>query len=178
MLPRKLNEDCELKLSVPDFAEELFKLTDENRAYLRRWLPWLDNITEPAHSRAFIQSQQKAFKKGKSLTICIFYKGKIAGVIGFNEIDPSRKTGQIGYWLGEKFTGKGIMTMAVEALIEIGQDHFDLECFEIRCATGNSQSRAIPERLGFKHQCTIERAERVYDQCFDHEVYVKRLTAE
>ncbi|MEM8867029.1 MAG: GNAT family N-acetyltransferase [Verrucomicrobiota bacterium] len=173
MQPRPLTETCELRLTQPEFAEELFRLTDANRGYLRRWLPWPDHIKEVAHTEAFIRSQLDAYAKGESVHFCIFEKGMIIGVIAYNEIERATLTGQIGYWLGEACRGKGYMTMAVQALMEIGAEAFGLERFEIRCATDNQQSRAIPERLGFRHQCTIQRAEQVNEQWFDHMVYVK-----
>jgi ribosomal-protein-serine acetyltransferase len=63
------------------------------------------------------------------------------------------------------------MTTVVRDLIEIGRRHYSLQKIDIRCATGNAKSRAIPERLGFSHEGTLRRAERVYDQWLDHEVY-------
>jgi hypothetical protein len=95
----------------------------------------------------------------------------MAGVAGFNSLDRTNGIGYIGYWLGEEFTGKGIMTTVVRDLIEIGRSYYALQKVDIRCATRNSRSRAIPERLGFSHEGTLRRAERVYDQWLDHEVY-------
>ena len=34
---------------------------DANRAYLRRWLPWLDQNTKPEHTAAFIQASLRQF---------------------------------------------------------------------------------------------------------------------
>jgi hypothetical protein len=38
-----LSEDTWLELFNTESASILFELTDRNRSYLRKWLPWLDN---------------------------------------------------------------------------------------------------------------------------------------
>jgi ribosomal-protein-serine acetyltransferase len=48
---------------------------------------------------------------------------------------------------------------------------YSLNRFDIRCAVENNRSRAIPERLGFKNEGIIRRAEKVYKQYLDHVVY-------
>jgi len=42
---------------------------------------------------------------------------------------------------------------------------------EIRAATGNRRSRAIPERLGFAAEGTLRAAERLGERRLDHVVY-------
>ncbi len=107
----------------------------------------------------------------RAFHVTIFHNGPIAGVAGFNSLDKTNGIGYIGYWLGEEFTGKGIMTNVVRDLIKLGVEFCDLQKIDIRCASGNLRSRAIPERLGFSHEGTLRRAERVYSEWKDHEVY-------
>ena len=175
MFTRILTEKVKISLSVPNFAEELFALTDRNRSFLRLWLPWLDETMTPSDTRRFLELQLHRFAKGESLHVTIFYEDAIAGVAGFNSIDQVNGIGYIGYWLGEEFNGKGIMTTVVRELVAIGRDFYSLQKIDIRCATGNARSRAIPERLGFSHEGTLRRAERVYEQWYDHEVYALLL---
>jgi ribosomal-protein-serine acetyltransferase len=171
MFSRILSDSLRISLSIPQYAEELFELTDRNRQYLRQWLPWLDDMRAEEDTKKFLALQLLRFARGESLHTTIFSKGAIAGVAGFNSIDRTNGIGSIGYWLGEEFTGQGIMTAVVRDLVEIGRSYHSLQKIEIRCATGNSRSRAIPERLGFSHEGTLRRAERLYDQWLDHEVY-------
>ncbi len=171
MFSRVLTDSLCISLSIPQYADELFVLTDRNRLFLRRWLPWLDCTMTPEDTRRFLDLQVQRFARGESLHVTIFSDGSIAGVAGFNSFDRTNGIGYIGYWLGEEFTGKGIMTTVVRDLIGVGRRFYSLQKVDIRCATGNSRSRAIPERLGFSHEGTLCRAERVYDQWFDHEVY-------
>jgi ribosomal-protein-serine acetyltransferase len=171
MFSRVLTDSLRISLSIPQYAEELFALTDRNRLFLRQWLPWLDYTCTADDTRKFLEQQIQRFSRGESLHVTIFSDGVIAGVAGFNSLDRTNGIGYIGYWLGEEFTGKGIMTSVVRDLVEVGASYYSLQKIDIRCATGNSRSRAIPERLGFSHEGTLRRAERVYDQRLDHEVY-------
>lgn len=171
MFTRKLTDSIEIRFSIPQFAEELFTLTDCNRVFLKQWLPWLDAIQTVDDTRSFLTTQVEQFSRGESLHVTIFHNGTIAGVAGFNSLDKANGIGYIGYWLGEEFTGKGIMTNVVRDLIKLGVEFYDLQKIDIRCASGNLRSRAIPERLGFSHEGTLRRAERVYSEWKDHEVY-------
>ncbi|RYD18476.1 MAG: GNAT family N-acetyltransferase [Verrucomicrobiaceae bacterium] len=171
MFSRQLTDQTSISLSVPQFAEELFDLTDRNRLFLRKWLPWLDRVRTVEDTRSFLDRQLQRFAKGESLHVTIFHEGKVAGVAGFNSIDHDTRIGYIGYWLGEEFNGRGIMTAVVRDLIVIGRDYHSLQKVDIRCATGNARSRAIPGRLGFSHEGTLRRAERVNDDWYDHDVY-------
>jgi len=171
MFSRILTVRIRVSLSIPEFADELFALTDRNRAYLRRWLPWLDDTTKVEHTRTFLVCQLQRFARGEALPVTVFHDGAIAGVAGFHSLDRISRIGYVGYWLGEDFNGSGIMTTVVKDLIEVGREFFGLQKVDIRCATGNHRSRAIPERLGFVHEGTLRRAEKVYDKWFDHEVY-------
>jgi ribosomal-protein-serine acetyltransferase len=175
MHARKINKEIEIKLSVSEYADELFALTDTNRQFLKQWLPWLDSVTQLKDTKIFIQSQLEQFAKNEAIHYTIFDCGEMVGVAGFNKIDHTNGIGHLGYWLAEPFNGKGTMTQVVEALIALATDELNLQRIEIRCATENYRSRAIPERLGFMHEGTIRRAEKIYDKWLDHEIYGRLL---
>jgi ribosomal-protein-serine acetyltransferase len=50
-------------------------------------------------------------------------------------------------------------------------DQYHLNKVEILCATGNTRSRAIPERLGFTQEGIIRQGERFHDHYNDLVVY-------
>ena len=164
MFFRQIDNDIALSLSIPQYAEELFELTDRNREFLQQWLPWLDRIKAASDTKDFIEAQLLRFQQGEALHVIIFYQRKIAGVVGYNEIDRANSIGHLGYWLAREYNGKGIMTKSVRELIEIGFDYYNLNRIDIRCAIANSRSRAIPERLGFKNEGVIRQAEKLSDK--------------
>ena len=171
MFFQQVSNEIELSLSIPQYAEELFELTDTNRIFLQQWLPWLDRVRKASDTKDFIETQLLKFQQGKALHVTIFYQGKIAGVVGYNEIDRANCIGHLGYWLAREYNGKGIMTQSVREVIKIGFDYYTLNRIDIRCATANHRSRAIPERLGFKHEGIIRQAEKLSDRYVDHVVY-------
>ncbi len=68
MFTRKLTDSIEIRFSIPQFAEELFALTDRNRAFLKQWLPWLDAIQTVDDTRSFLTTQVDQFSRGESLS--------------------------------------------------------------------------------------------------------------
>ena len=159
MFFRHVDENIKLSLSIPCYAEKLFALIHRNREFLGRWLPWVDDAASAFDTRVFIEDQLLRFQRGEALHVTIFHKGDIAGVLGYNRIDRAGGTGHIGYWLGEEYNGKGIMTASVRDLIGLGFRYYSLKRLEIRCAVGNVKSRAIAERLGFRQEEPLSGAE-------------------
>ena len=171
MFHRKLDDSSELKTPDPADAAELFALIDNNRARLREWLPWLDFNKTAEDSSKFIKSniQNEADKKG--ITALIWHKGKIAGVASQHLIDWSNKKVSLGYWIGEAFEGKGLITRATEALTDHSIREDKLNRVELRIATGNNKSWAVAERLGFQFEGVARSSEWLYDHFVDHKVY-------
>jgi ribosomal-protein-serine acetyltransferase len=171
MFYRHVGDELQLAIILPHYAEALYALVDRNRAYLREWLPWLDNTTQPKDVQEFIKSALIQMADGRGLACLILFHDTIVGVVSYNPIDASTRTGQIGYWLDRDHSGQGIMTKCVATLIEIGFDELGLSKVEIRCALGNTKSRSIPERLGLKEEGVIRHAENLYGRYVDHAVY-------
>jgi ribosomal-protein-serine acetyltransferase len=173
MFSFRVGDSHELRLLRTSDTDELFILTDANRAYLRTWLPWLDKTTSSTHTRDFIQSTLQQFADNQGFVAAICYEHSIVGVIGYNQIDWHNRIGYIGYWLAEAYKGKGIMTVSCRAIVDYGFGTLALNRLVIACASENKRSRAIPERLGFTHESTARDAEWLYDHFVDHEIYVQ-----
>lgn len=171
MFIHTIDEDLSLKLIELRDGENIFELTNQSRKYLRKWLPWLDITTKLEDTKEFINMSLRGFAENKSMNTVILYKGKIVGVAGFNEINWSNNTAYIGYWLGEEFQGKGMITKVAKALTDYAFTELHLNKVEIRAAVGNMKSRGIPERLGFVNEGCIRQAEWLYDHYVDHVVY-------
>ena len=141
-------------LTEPDSAV-LFALVEDNRSYLKRWLPWVDDNTEEAHTLAFIESTLDEHERGEALHMGIWQEGRLCGVVGFNSLKAGHE-GEIGYWLDQSLQGSGVMTKACGALVDYGFREVELRRVIILCDPKNVRSRRIAERLGFQ----VESANR------------------
>lgn len=63
------------------------------------------------------------------------------------------------------------MTNACKAIVDYCFDELNLIRIEIRVATQNNKSLAIPDRLGFKKEGCLEKAEFLHDRFVDHYIY-------
>lgn len=171
MFQLQVSDHLELRQRHPEDAAEIFALTDSNREHLRRWLPWLDHCRTVADTLANIQSSLHQVSEGNGLGLTVRCDGKIVGLLSFNYIDKFNHVGQLGYWLGSEFQGRGLMTQACAALVNYGFDKFGMNRQTISAATGNFRSRAVAERLGFKLEGIAREAEWLYGRPVDHALY-------
>jgi len=167
----RIDDRSELELLNQSHAEELFELLDINREYLREWLPWLDNNRHFQNTIDFIKISQGQYENNETVQFVLVHRGELRGVVGFHKIDWLNRSTSIGYWLGESYQGKGLITKACSKVLEYSFGRMGLNRIEIRCATENLKSRAIPERLGFKDEGIIRDAEWLYDHYVDHIIY-------
>ena len=170
---QRVDGDPELELGLYEqrHADELFSVVDANRAYLRCWLPWLDDVRGVDDQRAFIRRGADRFARNDGFEAGIWHRGRIVGGVGFHYVNwPNRKT-EMGYWLAESAQGRGIMTRCCRALVDHAFGGWNLNRVVIFCATENHRSRAVPERLGFTHEGTYRQAEWLYDHFVDLEAY-------
>lgn len=166
----RLDERTHLRLLEESDADELYVVTDANRDYLARWMPWAAKQT-PEGTLEFIRSTRRQFADSKGLTSAIVEDGRIVGTLGLNDIDAANSSAEIGYWIAEEVQGRGIVTRSVAAVVEHAFGRLKLNRLEIHAGVGNERSRAVPQRLGFTQEGVLRQAERVGDRFVDHVVY-------
>jgi len=167
MFSRRIDEELELRPVDERHAEELTALVRRDLGHLRPWMPWATERYSVEDAREFIRRQMRQYAEDMGFATLIFFRGRVAGSIGYNNIDWSNRKTDIGYWLGADFQGRGLMTRSCRALVEHAFRELRLNRVEIYCAVENVRSRRIPERLGFTQEGTHRQAEWVHDHFKD-----------
>ncbi len=166
-----LNANLRLELLAPRHAQELFDAVDENREYLRPWMPWIASTRTVADVEAFIAGTREQIAANSGFQTAIRAGEDIVGTIGMHKMDWQNKSTSLGYWLAQKAQGQGIITKACTAYVTHAFAELGLHRVEIRCATGNTKSRGVPKRLGFTEEGIFRQAECVDGKFVDHVVY-------
>ena len=83
----EVDDHIELLPPVPEYAKPLYEILNSQRTYLGHWLPWAKNTKGTSDLRKFLNESMLFNTGGQRFTTFIFYKGEIAGSIGFVRID-------------------------------------------------------------------------------------------
>ncbi len=169
----RVDEELELKLVTPDDAPRIFSLTDRDREYLREWLPWVDDTRSVVDTEGFVRRALDQMDRGEGFHAAIEYRGELAGIIGHVYLNARDRRTELGYWLGQRFQGRGIMTRACRRLVDNAFDSMGMNRVEIRTYVDNRKSRAIPERLGFVREALLREAVRDHRGYRDVVMYAK-----
>ena len=163
-----INESIYLKLLQPQDAETLVSALKENQQHIKEWLIWAVNLPSvEVYEKDIIPSWLQKFANNNGFEAAIFVNDEIAGMIGLHYIDWNNKTTEMGYWLSEKFQGKGVMTKTVEKLANYCFDELQLNRITIRAVDENMKSRAIPIRLGFVEEGITREAQLLHGKYRD-----------
>jgi ribosomal-protein-serine acetyltransferase len=166
----KISDSAYIRHYTPTDKENLFSLVNSNREHLDTFLAWPKFTKTSEDSLSFINS---TLKDGinKCLVWGIFEDETLCGTVGFNSYSTQNKTVEIGYWIGSRFQGRGLMTNAVKALLNIAFTRYNCNRVSIQCSTLNKSSANIPKRLGFTFEGVLRQIEVVGENVYDHNIY-------
>jgi len=104
------------------------------------------------------------------ITRAIVVDGEAVGSVGiFIKDDVYRKSGELGYWLGEEYWGKGIMSAAVRQICKEAFAQFDIVRIFAEPYSHNTGSRRVLEKTGFTLEGVMKNSvckhEKIYDSC-------------
>ncbi|MCT4545451.1 MAG: GNAT family N-acetyltransferase [Vallitalea sp.] len=172
MFEYKVNKDISLRLSNVQDSEEVFRVIDDSREHLRKWLSWVDLVKSVKDCKYSAYKAMHQYASNNGFQCNVIYKGKIVGKLGLHGIEWSEKSTSIGYWLAEEYQGRGIMTTCCKSLLDIIFNRLKLNVVYIYVAEENKKSRAIPERLHFQQKGINKNAQMLSGQFIDHIRYV------
>ena len=66
--------------------------------------------------------------------------------------------GEIGYWIGVPYWGQGLIPEAVREMMRHGFEDLNLEKLWCGYFDGNTKSKRVQEKCGFRYHHTIENA--------------------
>ena len=130
-----------------DDLDALFGAVTESLDHLRPWMPWA-GTTAGRRRRNTWPGRTKHWDEGTEYNYAITTAGALAGSIGLMaRIGPGGL--EIGYWVHQAYTRRGLATTAAAALVEQafrlpGVNRVEIVHDELNVASGG-----VPRKLGF-----------------------------
>ncbi|QVQ51340.1 GNAT family N-acetyltransferase [Spiractinospora alimapuensis] len=147
-----------------------------NMEWLRPWEPTLpEPPLEPAHLSpyvAMIRAVRAEARRGMAMPWAITYEDVFAGQLTVGAITwGSARNAQIGYWIDERFAGKGATPTAVALAVDHCFFTTGLHRVEANVRPENGPSRRVAEKLGFREEGIRRRQLHIDGAWRDHICY-------
>jgi len=141
----------------------------DNRSWLRRW-----EATNPVGPMSFdvrgsIRNLLSHAREGFGLPFMIEHDGQLAGQLNVSSIAyGSLSSATIGYWVSERFAGKGVTPTAVALATDHAFFTMGLHRMEICIRPENDPSLRVVEKLGFRYEGLRRRYIHINGDWRDH----------
>ena len=163
-------EGCLIRSLREEDAASLAQYANNRRIWrnLRDLFPHPYSVADAQQFIARIHSQPR------ETVFAIEVDSQAVGSIGVRlKEDIERVTGELGYWLGEPFWGRGLMTGAVRAFTEYALRAFDLQRLEAWVYEWNPASARVLEKAGYTLEGTLRRSAIKDGQVIDRHLYAR-----
>ncbi len=113
-------------------------------------------------------------KLNKKTIFAIIIDNKAVGCIAF-ELGKGiyEKSATIGYWLGEKYWGGGIITSALKIVTDYAFDKFNIERIEAKVFEWNPASVRVLEKAGYSYESRFKKKVLKDGKLIDESLYVR-----
>ncbi|MDT8860295.1 GNAT family N-acetyltransferase [Alkalihalobacillus sp. MEB130] len=133
------------------------------------------NIPHPypeGSSIQFIESILSAERNNNIIMFGITEKelNLLIGLINLN-LSKSYNRGELAYWVGKQYWGRGYGTEATKALLEYGFNYLNLNKIFAASFTSNPGSWRILEKVGLKYEGTLRQHVARFGQFYDLAYY-------
>lgn len=139
--------DYELALQrvVASDSSEIYHMVNDDRDFLSRTLEWAKDYSRTRADEEFRHIDLDA-QAGRRAPYKVIYQGKPVGFVNLHSRIDDRA--QLGYWLKNTATGKGLMTRATQGMRDYGFSQWGLDRIDLHIKPSNRKSLAVAERLG------------------------------
>jgi ribosomal-protein-alanine N-acetyltransferase len=146
-------ERCTIRLWRLDDGESLAKHANNRKV----WLALRDLFPHPYTIQDAQEFLQRAISEQPTTNFCLEVNGVAGGGIGTRlGQDVHRQTAELGYWLGENFWGRGIMTEVVAVFTDFCFNNFPLRRIYAERFANNPASARVLEKAGFVFEARLK----------------------
>lgn len=174
---RRIRTGPNVHLRYPDISDykEWSILRATSEAFLRPWEPaWPSDDLEKSAFRGRLRRYHQEITAGTGYPffICDNRTDALLGGITLGNVRRGvSQSGQIGYWVGQRYTGKGIMSEAVGLVCSHAFDTLGLHRLEAACIPDNQRSIRILEKAGFEREGYLRSYLKINGAWRDHVLF-------
>ncbi|UCF38063.1 MAG: GNAT family N-acetyltransferase [Acidobacteriota bacterium] len=130
-----------------------------------RWTTRIPHPYPQGGAVRFIRKAQRDWRNGHAFILGIVLKeeGQLAGIISLSGISHRHGCAELGFWLGQRYWGQGLMTEAARGILQLGFETLQLNRIYASAFEQNHASRRVLEKCGFQVEGILREAVFRYD---------------
>lgn len=131
---------------------------------------WLVSLPRPygvEHARAYLEDCRELSARRGGWTWCITDDDECQGALSLEGLGGYARRLEIGYWAHPDARGRGLVADAVRAVTAWVEQERLADSVIIRCAAGNTASRRVAERAGYRENGIQPASEPLGDGTLD-----------
>lgn len=171
--------DKRVYLRLPQMSDHAAwaELRRSSREFLQPWEPrWHSNDLGRFAYRERVRRYQQDLRRGQALPYFIFNHASDAmmGGITIGQIRRGvSQSGQIGYWMGERYAGKGYMSEALNLVVHHAFTRCGLHRLEAACIPENERSIRLLTSCGFEQEGLLKAYLKINGTWRDHLLFAR-----
>jgi len=124
------------------------------------------------HAQEWFAIQPDQIENGTEYPLAIVSKEvyEIIGTITLR-IDKTNHKGELGYWIGREFWGRGFATESINSLIEYGFNYLNLNKIWAAVVASNMSSSRVLERNGLQQEGVLRKDRLLHNEYVDIHVF-------
>lgn len=136
------------------------------------WRNLRDLMPHPYAESDALEFIERTLSQPRPTSFAIEVNGAAVGVIGLGLRDNVERVGAaLGYWLGEAYWGRGIVSEAIPAFTRWALEEFNLCRIHAVVFQGNPASARVLEKSGYQLEGTMRRSAIKDGQIIDRHLY-------
>ncbi|MEW2012386.1 MULTISPECIES: GNAT family N-acetyltransferase [Microbacterium] len=158
-----------IRLVRPRDAKTLQTELVQNRSWLRQWEATSPDGPISLDMRSGVRRLLQQYRDGTGVPYVMEYDGEVAGQLNVWGIARgSLSSATIGYWVSERFAGKGITPTSVALATDVCFEDLRLHRMEICIRPENAKSLRVVQKLGFRYEGLRRRYIHIDGEWRDH----------
>jgi RimJ/RimL family protein N-acetyltransferase len=149
------------------YYRQLFELIQRNKPRLTHSFPKLLSATETVEETwEYVQQKTFDWNRNKAFCFMIFQKedAQLIGHFNIKDIDWKTRRCELAYFIDEAFNSKGLITEAMQRLLQTCFFELKMNHVFVRIVTSNAASQKVAEKVGLKYEGAFFQDYITYDK--------------
>lgn len=159
-----------LQMIDDTYADQVLAFAVRNKTYLEEWEPLrTEDFYTSSVQQELLRDEAAKNQEGSLCKFWLFLDGRIIGAVALSNIVRGVfQSCHLGYKIDELQQGKGLMTEAVEAVVNHAFHEIRLHRIEANIMPRNQASLRVVQKLGFQNEGTSRNYLKINGKWEDH----------